>query len=133
MSVHASHMLAFGLCAGVAIGLGACGPVQYITTVTQQASAEVAAARSASAEKYAPFEYTAALEYLHKAREEEGYADHEAAVKFGRLAKEHAEKAKKIAIEKAGSPVEEIPPAPTPIDAPETENPLEKVRKEGKK
>ncbi len=112
------------------LGTG-CGPVQYITTVTQQAASEVAAAKSANAEKYAPFEYTAAIEYLHKAREEEGYADHSDAVRFGRLAKEHAAKARKIAIEKAGSP-DEPNPAATPVesnlDAPETENPLEQVR-----
>lgn len=115
------------------LGSGAgCGPVQYITTVTSQASSEVAAAKSANAEKYAPFEYTAAVEYLHKAREEEGYADHENAIKYGRLAKEHAEKAKKLAIEKAGTdedPTVTPVPVETPVDAPETENPLEKVRR----
>jgi hypothetical protein len=118
--------------AGLALAVGGCGPVQYLTTVSQSASAEVAAAKSANAEKYAPFEYTAAVAYLHKAREEEGYADHQAAVKFGRLARDHAIKARKIAIDKAGLPDEPLPTeTDSGLDAPETENPLEKVRSEG--
>jgi hypothetical protein len=119
--------------AGFAMAALACGPVQYLTTVTAKASSEVAAAKSANAEQYAPFEYTAAVEYLHKAREEEGYADHQAAVKYGRLAHDHAEKAKKIALEKAGSPPDVIPDVNSPagsVDAPETENPLDKVRRQ---
>jgi len=35
----------------------------------------VAAAKAANAEQYAPYEYTAAVAYLHKAREEGGYAN----------------------------------------------------------
>lgn len=107
-------------------GATACGPIQYIGTVTQDAASQVAAARSASADKYAPYEYTAALEYLHKAREEEGYADHQSAVKFGRLAIENAEKAKKIALENAGKPV---PPNPATADS-DSENPLDQVKPE---
>jgi hypothetical protein len=116
----------------LATAAAACGPVQYIGTVTQSAASSVAAAKAANAETYAPFEYTAALEYLHKAREEEGYADHQAAVHFGKLAQQHADKAKKIAIDNAGRPPEPNPaeePAPgAEEDAPETENPLEQVK-----
>ena len=104
-----------------------CGPVQYISTVTQSAAASVAGAKAANAETYAPFEYTAAVEYLHKAREEEGYADHQAAVRFGRLAQKHAEKARQIAIENAGRPPEPNPAEAADPNAPETENPLEHV------
>ena len=106
----------------------ACGPVQYIGTVTQGAASAVAGAKAANAETYAPFEYTAAVEYLHKAREEEGYADHQAAVHLGKLAQQHAEKAKKIAIDNAGRPPEPNPAEESPADAPETENPLEQVK-----
>jgi hypothetical protein len=105
----------------------ACGPVQYISTVTQGAAASVAAAKAANAETYAPYEYTAAVEYLHKAREEEGYADHQAAVRFGRLAQRHADKARQIAVENAGRPPEPNPAEAPDLDAPETENPLEQV------
>jgi hypothetical protein len=104
--------------------LGACGPVQYLTTVTQHAAADVAAAKSADAEKYAPYEYTAAIEYLHKAREEEGYADHQAAVRFGRLASDLAVKAKKIALSKAGTPPEPNPADLPPGEGSDNENPV---------
>lgn len=89
------------LVAGVAAG---CGPVQYVSQVTQNAAREVAAARSAQADKYAPYEYTMAVEYLHKAREEAGYADYQAAIRFGKKAETMAKKAQKLAIEKAGTP-----------------------------
>ena len=103
-----------------------CGPVQYITTVAKDAASEVAAAKAANADKYAPYEYTAAVEYLHKAREEEGYADHQAAVRFGKLAIDHAAKAKKIAVANAGQT-----PAPSPAEPvgdTENENPLDQVK-----
>ena len=115
----------------------ACGPVQYIGTVTQSAASSVAAAKADNAETYAPYEYTAALEYLHKAREEEGYADHQAAVHFGKLAQKNADKAKKIAIDNAGRPPEPNPAeSPSPgagDDAPESENPLDQVKPQEKK
>ena len=75
-----------------------CGPVQYVSQVTRRAAAEVAAAKSAGADRYAPYEYTAAIEYLHKAREEAGYADYQAAIRFGNKAEEHAKKAREIAL-----------------------------------
>src|SRR5262245_16738520 len=56
-----------------------CGPIEYIGQVTRRASTEVEAARVAGADKYAPYEYTLAIEYLHKAREEAGYSDYQAA------------------------------------------------------
>jgi uncharacterized protein DUF4398 len=115
--------------AAVVLLVGACGPVQYIGTVSQSASSAVAAAKSANAEKYAPYEYTAACEYLHKAREEEGYADHQAAVRFGHKATELADKAKKIALEKAGQPPEPNPAEQPPVTDSENENPLNHVPK----
>lgn len=119
--------LGWGL--GLLLGAAACGPVQYITKVSQDAASQVAAAKAANAEKYAPYEYTAAVEYLHKAREEEGYADHQAAVHFGRLASENAEKAKKIALENAGKPLEPNPAESGTLDS-DTENPIPQVKPE---
>src|SRR5947207_14110949 len=81
----------------------ACGPVEYINAVTLHARAEVAAAKSAGGDKYAPYEMTSAEQFLHKAMEEEGYADHQAAVRFGKKAEEMAKKAKEIALQKAGT------------------------------
>jgi hypothetical protein len=113
------------LAALVVLGLGvACGPVQYLTTVTGDASSEIAAARAAGADKYAPYEWTAANEYYHKAREEEGYADHQAAVHFGNLARDLAKQARQIALAQAaaGTPPPSLGTAP-PADS-ENENPL---------
>lgn len=85
-----------------ALALAACGPVEYISQVTRRASSEVAAAKAAGAEKTAPYEYTSAVLYLHKAREEAGYADFQAAIRFGKVAQKMAEKAKELAISGAG-------------------------------
>jgi hypothetical protein len=89
----------------------ACGPVQYVSQVTQRASAAVQSARSAGADKYAPYEFTMAEQYLHKAREEEGYSDHQAAIRFGKKAEIYANKARRIALEHADE-AEGTPPAP---------------------
>jgi hypothetical protein len=97
--------------------------VQYIDQVTRRASAEVAAAKAAGAEKYAPYEYTSAQVYLHKAREEEGYADHQAAIKYGKKAEDMARKAKKLALEQAG--MESQTPGEAPIDPSATPPPPE--------
>ena len=107
--------------------MAGCGPVQYVSQVTRRAAAEVAAAKSAGAERYAPYEYTAATEFLHKAREEAGYADYQAAIRFGNKAEEHAKKARELAIKLAGSESEgagepidpsATPPTPTPTQPP---------------
>lgn len=119
-----------GVLVTLVLGLSACGPVQYITQVSQTASGELAAAKSAHADKYAPYEYTAAVEYLHKAREEEGYADHEAAVHFGKMAADLASKAREIALAQAasGAPVPGTPPS-APAGDTENENPLQPAGK----
>ena len=81
-----------------------CGPVNYVNQVTRKASAAVASAKAARAEKYSPYWYTLAVEYLRKAREEASFADYEAANRFGRKATEAAQKAKKEAIARAADP-----------------------------
>src|SRR5438105_3103132 len=63
-----------------------CGPVEYINQVGNKAASAVSAAKLASAERYAPYEYTAAEEYLHKAREEAGHAEYQEAIEYGRKA-----------------------------------------------
>ena len=84
-----------------ALALSACGPIQYVSTVTFDAARTVAEAKSARALELAPYEYTGAQEYLHKARELAGYARFQEAVRFGRRAKELALKAKERARERA--------------------------------
>jgi hypothetical protein len=46
----------------------------------------------------APYEYYSAVEYLHKAREEVGYSDYEAAIEYAREARSFARSAKEIAL-----------------------------------
>ncbi len=87
-----------------AICTGACGPVQYVNQVTRKASTSVDAARAAGAEEYAPYHYTLAVEYLHKAREEAAAADFQAAHRFGLEAHQAAEKARELARSRAADP-----------------------------
>jgi len=79
-----------GLCA---LGAVACGPV---TTTQRVADATIAveAARGIDAERYATYEYVSAVEYLRKAREEEGYSDYQQAIDLAIKAREMADKAK---------------------------------------
>ena len=84
-----------------------CGPVEYISQVGNKASAAVSAAKLASAERYAPYEYTAAEEYLHKAREEAAHAEYQDAIEYGRKAEDLANRARAITVErmaKEGAP-----------------------------
>src|SRR3954469_19622072 len=92
-----------GLLLGVLLTMG-CGPIEYITIVTFEASRAVAAAKGAQAEKLAPYEYTAAVEYLHKARELGGYARYHQSVDFGRKARDFGNQAFEISRGKAGKP-----------------------------
>lgn len=46
----------------------------------------------------APYEYYSAVEYLHKAREEVGYSDYQAAIEYAREARTFARSAKEIAL-----------------------------------
>lgn len=78
----------------VVLGLAAlgCGPIRYVSDVGRAATA-VEDARAAQAEKYAPYWWTRATEYLHKAREVAAYADYQGASRFGRIAAEAATRA----------------------------------------
>jgi hypothetical protein len=48
----------------------------------------------------APFEYYSAIEYQHKAREEVGYSDYEAAIRFAREARKFARTARDISLKR---------------------------------
>jgi len=82
------------------VSLGACGPVEYINQVGNKAASAVSAAKLASAQRYAPYEYTAAEEYLHKAREEAGHAEYQDAIEYGRKAEALANRARAITVER---------------------------------
>jgi hypothetical protein len=84
----------------LAVSISGCGPIEYINQVGVKAAGAVSAAKLAQADRYAPYEYTAAEEYLHKAREEAAYAQYEDAIEFGRKAEELANKGRAIAVAK---------------------------------
>ena len=75
------------------IGLCGCGPIVYVNEVTRHADNRVDEARAAQADKYSPYWWTRAKEYLAKSRELAAVADFQAANRFGRLAGEAADKA----------------------------------------
>jgi hypothetical protein len=128
--VYASRIMLLRAVVATALAMAiiGCGPVQYISTVSRGASADLDAAKAAGADKYAPYEYTAAAEYLHKAREEEGYADHQAAIHFGQVASDMAKKAREIALAQAASGAPP-PVIPNVTKDSENENPLEAPKK----
>lgn len=77
-------------------GCASCGPIQSRTVVVD-ATAELARAATARASEHAPFEYVAAEEYLHQAREEESRAEFELAVRFAKKARDCARVARRKA------------------------------------
>ncbi|MGM0558359.1 MAG: DUF4398 domain-containing protein [Myxococcota bacterium] len=78
---------------GAAAATTGCGPVQSTQRISQ---AEVAfeRARVVEAHQKAPYEYKSAQYYLHKAKEEWGYSDFEAAYDYATEAKGAAEAAR---------------------------------------
>jgi hypothetical protein len=92
-----SPAAATALLVSVALVAG-CGPIEYINQVGIKAASAVSAAKLAQADRLAPYEYTAAEEYLHKAREEASYAEYEEAIDFGHKAEEMANKGRAIAV-----------------------------------
>src|SRR4051794_5733915 len=87
-------------CAALLCVSAGCGPVQS-TAYLLDAAVQIEAARPAQAEKYAPYEWTSANLYLHKAREEVGYSDFEQAVSYSKKASVFANKAKDNAMKAA--------------------------------
>lgn len=77
--------------------LSACGPVQS-TSFLMDAETMLEAARTAQAEKLSPYEWTAANLYLHKSKEEVGYADFEQAVDYAKKAVDLATRARDGAV-----------------------------------
>ena len=94
--------------------LPGCGPVEYLSQVSTRAPAALAQAQQRGAERLAPYEFTAASAYLHKAREEAGRSSYQRAIEYGRRAEELAQRAEAIAREKSAraAGVPESPGAP---------------------
>lgn len=108
--------LALGLCAAL---LSACGPTQSTIRINE---AEVAfeKAQLTKADEAAPYEYHSARLYLHKAKEEWGYSDFEAALDYATRSKEMAEKATRMAKGEEPGPNDADRPstAPTRVTTP---------------
>ena len=77
-----------------------------------QAEQDVTRAKERNADDEAVYEYTMALRYLEKAREENGYADYKDSTELSKSATEWADKAVKVT-EMGGS---DYRPAPPPTE-----------------
>ena len=84
--------------------LAGCGPVRSTRDILD-AEVQIQAARTAEAEKLAPYQWTAANLYLHKAREAVSYSDYESGVEFAAKASVCANEAREEAMKAAGSEV----------------------------
>jgi hypothetical protein len=99
----------------IALGVLAsgCGPIQS-TAYLIDTETMLEAARTAQADKLAPYEWTAANLYYAKSKEEVGYSDFEQAVDYGKKAVAFATKARDAALKvgrRAGDPAPSDPPA----------------------
>ncbi|MCX7945042.1 MAG: DUF4398 domain-containing protein [Deltaproteobacteria bacterium] len=75
---------------------GCVGPI-WSTALIMDASSNFKAAKTVEAEKYAPYEYYMAEEFLHKARQKEAYGQFERAIDYAKIAKNMAIAAQKKA------------------------------------
>lgn len=75
----------------------ACGPITYVHRVTFGATGDVAEARILNGEQMAPYEFTAASQYLRRSKELAGYARFHDANNFAKRAQTEAADAKKVA------------------------------------
>lgn len=107
--------LPLALVAGLGVAaLAACGPVRYVSDVGRAAAA-VEAARAVHADRYAPYWWTRAIEYLHEARAVAAYADYQGASRFGRIAAEAATRAATDARIAARDPSKRPPDLPPDV------------------
>ncbi len=97
-------LAAFGVLAG-------CGPIVSGVQIVN-ANIALSAAETAGAKRTAVYEYTAAREYLQKAREENAYSDFWASRIYADKALDYAVKARKKAVAAAASDQPVVLPAP---------------------
>jgi hypothetical protein len=98
--------IAWAFAVGTALLASGCGPIEYLNTTTFQASHAVDEARKVHADQLSPYEYTKAVEYLHKSREVAGFARWQEAVQFGKEALDNGRLAHEKSSQKGGLPTE---------------------------
>jgi len=103
------RLLALVAAAGALAG---CGPVRATSNLLD-AEVQIQAARTAGAEKLAPYEWTAANLYIRKAREEVSYSDYQAGVDFAEKASRFANQAREQAMANANAADEALAPTGT--------------------
>ncbi|MCC6750771.1 MAG: DUF4398 domain-containing protein [Deltaproteobacteria bacterium] len=86
-----------------ALLLGGCGPVHYLVQVTARAQRALAEAKTAGAERLAPYHYWSAVTYLEMAREKAGYADYQLAIRYGEISEEMSDQGRRLAVDRAQS------------------------------
>lgn len=86
------------LAAVLALSYG-CGPVESTSLIVQSDTA-LQGAKTADGEKKSPYEYYAAEQYLHKAREKWGTSDFEYSIDYAREARDLAKQARERAMKK---------------------------------
>lgn len=106
-----------GTCALILLGLSAaCSPISANREI-DQAQHALTQAEQRGAARSAVYEYTAAAEYLHKAREEDAHAEFEAARSYAHRAAEYAAKAEqRVVSQRAGMEYNHVEPVPPPRD-----------------
>ncbi|MCB9550181.1 MAG: DUF4398 domain-containing protein [Myxococcales bacterium] len=103
---------------GAALVLSGCGPV-IATQAIADATIAVEGARGANAPELAVYEFVSAETYLQKAREEEGYADYQAAVDLASKARFLADEARRRALAGGRAPIQGADEPDSPVgDAP---------------
>ena len=90
-----------------------CGPIESLVVIGD-AKVSLEAARVADAEKLSPFEFRAAQEYLHKAREEMHLADYQMAIELAEIAFQYSEEARLRAVEDPTRGAARVKPPPRP-------------------
>jgi len=108
MISHTVRLHRLAMMAAILMVASGCGPI-ISTSLIIDAEAKLSAAKAAEAEQYAPYEYTAAEQYLHKAHEELGYADYGPAIDYAYKAADAAEKGTKRATDERTKDLEEPP------------------------
>ncbi len=110
---------------------GCVGPM-WSSVLIMDAASNFKAAKTVDAEKYAPYEYYKAEEFLHKARQKDAYGQFERAIDYAKIAKEMAILAQKKshdakAQESGPSIVPQNIQSPANIQSPEPVSPVKQI------